>query len=46
MDRIKKKDNNKHRDEDVKKLESLYTADGTREWYNHVGKQFGSFSKC
>ena len=28
---------------DVKKLDHSYVADGNVKWYNHSGKQFGSF---
>ena len=31
--------------EDVEDLELSFTASGNVEWYNHFGKQFGSFVK-
>lgn len=44
MAKIKKSDH-WSTEEDVEKLEPLYTAGENVNWYCHTGKQFGSFLK-
>lgn len=36
----------KKTNKDVGKPKPLYIADVTVKWYNHFGKQFGSFLRC